>query len=144
MSFNLVDMFKQHSFTDRTPERQTLRVPIHERINDRESIPIITAAANQIAKSGKVWKWHCSNGTLKLVHWNDKEQAFLRGSLEDYAISFGKWFVVRDTMNVEYLGPSIVVCDRLVAAVLKHPDTPEASWSLQLQMKRENAIKGRN
>jgi hypothetical protein len=139
MNINIIDLFKQHSFTDRTPERQALLVPIHERINLPESQPILAKAAEQLATSGKLWKWQCSNGSLKLVHWDAKQQVFLRGTLEDWAVFFGRHWVVRDTTNREFLGPSLVVTDRLVAAVLKHPETKEASWSLQLSMKREIA-----
>ena len=138
MSFNLVDMFK-HSFTERTAERATLIVPIHDLINKPESQPILAKAADQIANSHLVWKWHCYDGKDKLCSWDAKQQVFLRGTLEDWCVFIGRNWVIKDPTNREYLGPSVVVCDRLVSVVLQHPDTPEASWSLQLAMKRKAA-----
>lgn len=136
MNLNILDFFKQHSFTDRSAERATLIVPIHEKINDRESQPTLAKAAQEIASSGKVWKWHTYDGGVKLCSWDTKQQVFLRGSLEDWCAFFGRHWVVRDTNNREFLGPSLVVCDRLVTAVLVHPATPRADWSVQLAMKR--------
>jgi hypothetical protein len=121
----------------RSAERKILTVPLHEAVDKPQMQSVLAAAAEQIAISGIVWKWHCYDGSDKLVSWDSKQQVFLRGSLEDWAIFIGRHWIVRDTSNREYLGPSLVVCDRLVAAVLAHPETPIADWALQLAMKRK-------
>ena len=132
-----VDIFKRQSFTSRPPERQILTVPVHEKINKPESQSILAAAADQIARSGLLWKWVSYDGTVKLCHWDAAEKVFLRGSIDDWINFFGRRWRVFDTNNREFLGPSPVVADRLIAAVLAHPDTPVASWAVQLQRQKE-------
>lgn len=129
---SILGLFKRQSFTER-PERQTLTVPIHEKIDRAESQPVLEAAAGQLAKSGLLWKWLTCDNTAKLVRWDQTERAFLRGSLDDWCHWFGQRFIVRDSSNQEYLGPSPVVADRLISAVLSHPQLPTATWTLQLQ-----------
>jgi hypothetical protein len=122
-----------------TPERQTLTVPIHVRVDKAESQPVLEKAADLIARSGFVWRWTKIDGASRLHRWDAEQQIFIAGSLEDWAVFFGKKFVVRDTTGEQFAGPSQVVCDRLIARVLAHPSTPIASWALQLQRKREVA-----
>jgi len=137
MSFNIIDLFKSHSFTERTEERKVLVVPVHEIVDRPQSIAIIAKAAQEIASSGKVWRWNTYDGGVKLCSWDSKQQVFIRGSLADWAIFIGQHWIVKDPTNREYLGPSLVVTDRLVTAVLRHPETKIADWALQLAMKRE-------
>jgi hypothetical protein len=137
MSFSITDLFKSHSFTERAEERKVLFVPVHEVVDRPESVAVLAKAAQEVATSGKVWRWNTYDGGEKLVFRDTKQQVFLRGSLEDWAVFLGTNWVVRDTTNREYLGPSLVVTDRLVAAVLAHPEIKIADWTLQLRMKRE-------
>jgi hypothetical protein len=125
--------------TNQKAERPILTVPVHRQINNQQGeAPIALAKAGaQIAGSGLVWKWIGVNGKPQLCSWNASQKVFVRGNIEDWVYWFRKHFRVRDTSNVEYLGPSLVVTDRLIAAVLAHPETPIASFALQLKMKRE-------
>jgi hypothetical protein len=127
--------------TNQKTERPILTVPVHRQINNQQGeAPIALAkAAAQIAGSGLVWKWIATNGKSHLCRWNSTERVFLRGELNDWIYFFGSNWRVRDTNNIEYLGPSPIVTDRLIQAVLAHPDTPIASFALQLQRKREAA-----
>jgi hypothetical protein len=139
MSIDLLGIFKRPTFTARPSERQLLTVPVHERIDKAESQPVLATAAAQVAGSGLVWKWVCYDGTSKLCSWDGAQKVFLRGSLNDWILFFGSRWAVKDTNGVEYRGPSLVVADRLLQAVLKHPALPIATWALQLQRKREAA-----
>jgi hypothetical protein len=127
----------------RTQERAILTVPVHEQINKSNTQAqvqrVLTVAAAQIAGSGLIWKWIKSDGSAYLVSWDKEQKLFLQGTLEDWRMFFGNHWRVRDTNNVEYRGPSLIVTDRLVAAVLAHPDTAIADWALQLRMKRKAA-----
>jgi hypothetical protein len=60
---SILELFKRQTFTDRPPERQTLTVPCHERADKEESLPILAAAADRIAKSGLVWNWISYDGS---------------------------------------------------------------------------------
>jgi hypothetical protein len=137
MSIDLLGLFKRQTFTDRPPERQILTVPLHERIDKEESRSVLAKAAEQIVGSGLVWGWDSYDGTVKLCHWDAAQKVFLRGALNDWIHFFGRHWRVFDTNNQEYLGPSPVVADRLISAVLAHAVLPTASWDLQLAMKRE-------
>jgi hypothetical protein len=125
--------------TNQKTERPILTVPVHRQINNQQGeAPIALAkAAAQIAGSGLVWKWIGVNGKPHLCSWNASQKVFVRGNIEDWVYWFGNHVRVRDTSNVEYPGPSLVVTDRLIQAVLAHSETPIASWALQLQKKRE-------
>jgi hypothetical protein len=140
MSTNIMGLFKRQSFSA-PPERQILMVPVHEKVDKEEAQPILAAAAEKAAKSGLLWKWISYDGTAKLCHWDTSEQVFLRGSLNDWQLFFGTRWVVKDTNHQEYRGPSPVVTDRLLQAVLAHPDLPVASWALQLAKRREAEVK---
>jgi hypothetical protein len=118
-------------------ERKLLTVPRHESVDKPEMSPVLALAAAQLASSGLLWKWVCTDGTAKLVSWDSSQKVFVRGTVEDWAIFMGQHWMVRDSDGREYLGPSFVVCDRLIQAVLKHPLLPIASWALQLKRKRE-------
>jgi len=126
-------------------ERQVLTVPVHEYINmenkQAEIQAVLAKAAEQIASSGLIWKWVSTNGSVKLCYWDKAQMVFLRGSLTDWQFFFGSNWRVKDTNGQEYLGPSPVVTDRLIAAVLNHPATAVATWALQLKMKREAITK---
>jgi hypothetical protein len=100
--------------------------------------PIIAAAADQIVKSGLLWKWVRYDGSLRLCQWDSAQRLFLRGTVEDWVGFIGEHWRTFDTDRVEYSAPSLVVTDRIISAVLAHADLAEASWSLQLQKKREN------
>jgi hypothetical protein len=117
--------------------RTILVVPRHESVDKPEMSPVLAAAAAQLATSGLLWKWVCTDGGLKLCSWDASQQIFLRGTVEDFAFFIGERWIVRDTNSVEYRGPSISITDRLIQAVLKHPSLPIASWALQLKMERE-------
>ena len=99
--------------------------------------PVIAAAADQIVRSCLLWKWVRYDGSLRLCQWDSKQQLFLRGTLEDWVAFIAEHWRTFDTNHVEYLCPSPVVTDRLISAVLAHPDLSVASWALQLQKKRE-------
>jgi hypothetical protein len=118
-------------------DRKPLVVPQHESVDKPQMSPVLALAAAQLATSGKLWKWISTNGSAKLTAWDVQQKLFIRGSTEDWCYYIGQNFRVRDTNNVEYAGPSPLVCDRLIALVLAHPETPIASWALQLAMKRE-------
>ena len=62
---------------------------------------------------------------------------FLQDSLAGWVTYFGRNWRVMDTDNREYLGPSHIVADRMIAAILADPNTPVATWALQLEKKRE-------
>lgn len=130
---NVLNLFKGQSFTTRPPERQTLTVPLHTRVDKVESQPVLAKAAEQIATSGLVWAW-VSDGTAKpkLCQWDSAQRVFLQGSLQDWQLFFGRHWVLKDTNNQEFAGPSPAVCDRLLQAVLTHPELPTATWALQL------------
>ena len=117
-----VDIFKKQTFTSRPPERQILTVPVHEKINKTGVQSVLAKAADQIARSGLLWKWVSYDGTIKLCHWDAAEKVFRRGSIEDWINFFGRHWRVFDTNNQEYFGPKPVVADRLIAAVLAHPE----------------------
>lgn len=134
---NVLNLFKGQSFTTRPPERQTRTVPVHEKVDKEESQAVLATAAEQIAGSGLVWRWPCHDGTAKLVHWDAEQRVFLRGSLHDWQTFFGTRWVVKDTRHQEYRGPSPAVTDRLLQAVIAHPELPVASWDLQLAKQRE-------
>jgi hypothetical protein len=121
----------------RTTERKTLQIPVHEAVDKPEMSPVLAAAAAQLATSGKLWKWITTDGTAKLTAWDSQQQLFIRGTTVDWAVFIGQHWKVKDTKNIEYAGPSVLVTDRLIAAVLAHPQTPVASFALQLRMKRE-------
>jgi hypothetical protein len=141
MSIDLLGLFKRQVFTDRPPERQVLVVPIHERIDkihrQTEVQAVLAKAAEQIARSGLVWRWLCHDNTYKLCYWDASQKVFLRGSLNDWILFFGTHWRIQDTTGQEYRGASPGVMDRLIAAILLHPETPTASWAMQLQRKRE-------
>jgi hypothetical protein len=128
----------------RTAERKCLTVPIHEHIDHQhrqEQVQAVLAkAAEEIAASGLVYKWISYNGMVTLSYWDASQQVFLRGCLVDWQFFFGDNWRVKDTAGREYRGPSAVVTDRLIAAVLAHPATPVASWRVQLQKQREMCI----
>ena len=125
----------------RTAERKLLVVPLHEQVDTPQMQPVLATAAEQLATSGLLWLWQSSNGTRHLCSWDSKQLVFCRGTLQDWAGFIGRNWIVKDTTNGEYLGPSLVVTDRLVTAVLAHPETPRADWAMQLRMKREAVIK---
>jgi hypothetical protein len=125
----------------RTEVRPLLVVPVHEEINsslkEAEVREVLTVTAAQIAGSGLVWKWIKADGSSYLVSWDKDQKLFLQGTLEDWRMFFSDGWRVRDTKHIEYRGPSLLVTDRLIAAVLAHHETPRADWALQLRMKRE-------
>jgi hypothetical protein len=123
----------------RTPGKPILRVPLHHAVDKPEMQPVIVAAADQIVRSQLLWKWVRYDGSLRLCQWDSKQQLFLRGTVEDWVKFIGEHWRTFDTNHVEYSEPSLVVTDRLISAVLSHPNLAEASWSLQLQKKREAA-----
>jgi hypothetical protein len=123
----------------RTAKKQIITVPLHQAVDKPEMQPVIAAAADQLVKSGLLWKWVRYDGSLRLCQWDSAQKLFLRGTLEDWVRFIAEHWRTFDTNNVEYLCPSLVVTDRLISAVLAHPDLPVASWALQLQMKREEA-----
>jgi hypothetical protein len=120
----------------KTAQRKLLQVPLHESVDKPPMQPVLAAAAAQLATSGLLYKWICTDGSVKLVSWDTSQQLFIRGTVEDWAIFIGQHWIVRDTNNIEYRGPSITVTDRLIQAVLKHPATATASWAEQLRRKR--------
>jgi hypothetical protein len=141
VNLNPFNLFRTNSSTVRSIERQVLVVPVHEDVDKEykqaEVQKVLAKAAEQIANSGLLWKWINYDTSVKMCYWSKAEKAFLRGSLIDWAFFFGDNWIVRDSNNVPYRGPSPIVTDRLIAAVLAHPDTPIANWALQLQMKME-------
>jgi hypothetical protein len=118
-------------------ERQLLIVPRHEAVDKPHMLPVLAAAAAQLASSGLLWKWVSADYSVHLVSWDVAGQVFVRGSTNDWILFFGRNWIVKDSDGREYLGPSFAVCDRLTQAVLKHPSLPIASWALQLKRKRE-------
>jgi hypothetical protein len=123
----------------RAAARTVLVVPLHESVDKPQMRPVLAAAAAQLATSGKLWKWICTDGSVKLCSWDSSQKVFVRGTVEDWTLFFGRNWIVKDTDGREYLGPSFAVCDRLIQAVLKHPATPTATWAEQLRRKREGA-----
>jgi hypothetical protein len=87
-----------------------------------------------------MWKWVRYDGSLRLCQWDASQKLFLRGTVEDWVRFIGVHWRTFDTNRVEYSEPSLVVTDRLISAVLAHPDLAVACWALQLQKKREDAI----
>ena len=141
MSFDIKSLIKTIYYSDRPPEKQTLIIPIHEDINKEPQQAkirsVLETAAVLVAGSGLCWKWVCYDGAVKLCKWDTAQKVFLRGSLNDWILFFGDNWTVKDTNSQEYRGPSPAVADRLIQAVLKHPELPAATWSLQLARKRE-------
>jgi hypothetical protein len=133
------NLFRPPPVTTPRVARQILIVPLHGKINQQQGeTPVVLAkAAEQLARSGMLWKWIGIDGKGKLCSWDSSQKVFVRGNIEDWVYWFGNHFRVRDTSNIEYLGPSLVVTDRLIQAVLAHPETPIASFALQLQEKRK-------
>jgi hypothetical protein len=70
----------------RTAERKLLVIPLHEALDQPKMKPIIAAAAEQLATSGLLYKWICTNSTVHLVFWNSSEKVFQRGSIKDWAL----------------------------------------------------------
>jgi hypothetical protein len=136
---NCVSRLWNPPVTNQKTERPILTVPVHRQINNQQGeAPVALAkAAAQIAGSGLVWKWICTDGRPKLCSWDSSQRVFLGGELNDWIYFFGRNWRIRDTNNIEYLGPSPIVADRLIQAVLAHRETPIASFALQLQRKRE-------
>jgi hypothetical protein len=138
---NILELFKTNSFTQRPPEKQFLTVPVHQQIDQEpkqaEIQAVLTVAAAQVVGSGLLWHWVRHDGTAKLCRWDSVQEVFLQGSLTDWVLFFARHWRIRDTTGQEYLNSSPVVTDRLIQAVLKHPDLPIASWALQLAKKRE-------
>jgi hypothetical protein len=118
-----------------------LTVPIHERVNQErwqgEVKTVLEKAAFTVAESKLLYRWERHDGSAKLCRWEPEGQAFLFGALTDWQTYFGRHWIVKDLAGREYLGPSLPVTDRLVAAILEHPNTPLADWSIQLARKRE-------
>jgi hypothetical protein len=141
MSFNLKKLFTGNSFTSRPPERQVLVVPVHTDIGKEPRQPevraVLAKAAGQIARSQLLWRWIRHDGAAKLVSWDAEQLVFLQGNLTDWSTFFGMHWRVFDTNNQEFLGPSQIVADRMIEAVLADPDLPRADWALQLAKKRE-------
>jgi hypothetical protein len=141
MSFNLKDLFSENSFTSRPPERKILVLPIHEQLNQEsrqnEVRAVLEKAASTVAESRLLYRWDRHDGSAKLCRWDSEGQAFLFGALPDWQTYFGRHWIVKDSADREYLGPSLPVTDRLIAAILEHPSTPPADWSIQLARKRE-------
>jgi hypothetical protein len=140
MSFSLKDFLKPHSFASRPPERQVLVVPVHGDINKEprqsEVQSVLKKAAGQITESGLLWRWIRHDGASKLVRWDSEQLVFLQGTLSDWVTFFGTHWRVFDTNNQEFLGPSQIVADRMIEAVLLDPCLPVATWALQLSRKR--------
>lgn len=134
---DILSLFKRQDFTERPPERQTLVLPVHERIDEPESQPVLEAAAQQVVMSKLVWRWPKYDGTSRLCRWDSAQKVFLQGSLNDWIYFIAENWHVRDANGVEYLGPSPVIMDRLLQKILAHPELPTASWALQLQRRRE-------
>jgi hypothetical protein len=99
--------------------------------------PVIAAAAEQMATSGLVFRWQSPNGSSHLVWWDTAQKVFLRESIEGWCLFIGRNWITKDSNGREYRGPAFAVCDRLIAATLKHEAIPEASFLIQLQRKRE-------
>jgi hypothetical protein len=122
-------------------EKQTLVIPKHEDINKEpkqaEVRSVLETAAALIAGSGLLWRWERHDGSGRLCRWDSAQRVFLQGALNDWILFFGDNWTVKDTNGQEYGGPSPVVADRLIQAVLKHPTLPVADWALQLAKKRE-------
>jgi hypothetical protein len=133
------NLFRPPATTVRTAERKLLIVPLHAAVDKPQMQPVIAAAADELASSGKLFKWLRTDGNPKLCRWDSTQMQFVRGSVEDWAVYFGQHWRVRDTNNIEYAGPSFVVADRLIAAVLAHPQTPVASWQTAIDLKRKAA-----
>ena len=112
-------------------------MPQHEAVDKPQMLPVLTTAAAQLATSGLLWRWICTDGSVKLCSWDTSQKIFIRGTVEDFAVFIGERWIVRDTNNIEYRGPSVTVTDRLIQAVLKHPAIPTATWAEQLRRKRE-------
>ena len=89
MSFDILGLFKRQNFTERPPERQTLVIPVHERVDKSESQSVLEAAAAQIAGSALLWRWIRHDGSARLCRWDTSEKAFLQGNLDDWARFFG-------------------------------------------------------
>jgi hypothetical protein len=121
----------------RTAERKLLVIPIHEAVDKPQMQPVIAAAAEQMATSGLIFRWQSPNGTAHLVSWNSSQRVFQGGTNEDWCLFIGRNWIIKDSNGRVYLEPSFAVCDRLIAAALKHPAIPEASFLIQLQRKRE-------
>jgi hypothetical protein len=121
----------------RTAERKLLVIPLYESLDQPKMKPVIAAAAEQMATSGLVFRWQSPNGTVHLVWWSNSQKVFLRESIEGWCLFIGRNWITKDSNGREYLGPAFAVCDRLIAATLKHPAIPEASFLIQLQRKRE-------
>jgi hypothetical protein len=142
---NLKELFTGTSFTSRPPERKILVVPIHERLNQEpwqgEIKAVLEKAAATVAESKLLYRWERHDGSAKLCRWESEGQMFLFGALNDWQAYFGKHWIVKDLDGREYLGPSLPVTDRLIAAILEHPKTPLADWSIQLAKKREALTK---
>src|ERR1700730_1638684 len=123
--------------TGRTSGKPILTVPLHQAVDRPEMQPVIAAAADQIVRSRLLWKWVRYDGSLRLCHWDSKQKLFLRGTVEDWVKFIGEHWRTFDTNHVEYSQPSLVVTDRLISAVLSHPELAVADWALQLQKKKE-------
>jgi hypothetical protein len=121
-------------------ERKLLQIPVHDEVDKPSIKKVLAAAAEQLATSGKLYKWLSPNGIERLTCWDPVQKVFTLRNTEDWMIYFGRNWIIKDSNGREYAGPSLVVTDRLIQAVLKHPALGTASWALQLQRKRE-AIK---
>jgi hypothetical protein len=116
-------------------DRKTLIIPTPELCDNRyhhhEVEPLLRKAAQQIIDSKLVFKWTRYTGKAVLVRWSDLDRKFLAFGLDDFRAWLGQQWKVIDTNNMEFLGPSRAVGDRLYAVVLDDRNLPLASWKLE-------------
>ena len=115
--------------------RDQLLLPVHDEL-DLERLqskvqPILTTAAQQIATSGKVYRWIRYDKSERLCLWNEEDKMFQFLLLADFIEWIAKHYQIFDSNGQQWLGPSKPVADRLYAAVLRQPALPVASWKLQ-------------
>jgi hypothetical protein len=99
--------FRRQDDDDR---RERLVIPVHSEL-DKERLsskvqPLITAAAEKLASSGKVYKWVRYDKSEKLCLWNAEEKMFQFLVLADFIDWIGKYYQVFDSNGQRWLGPS--------------------------------------
>ena len=137
MPFDLSKMV--HRDTTRRAGKATMVIPVHETVDNQyewhKVQPVLGKCADQIVASKLVWKWCRFTGRHFLVRLSE-DRTFVGFDIQDWCEWLGQHWQIVDVAGMEWAGPSHCVGDRIMQAVLRHPNLPVASWAVQLEKQK--------